>query len=213
MRSMDLTRLLPLNPVVLAHTDNLHGPGDAIIADEALEERAIEHADQFLGRLTTLCDKHGLPRGVDSFRFLLDIYAGIAHVELVQRTLDEHKARRSETLLTLESAFPILPGARPQAVCTRFQSHWMDVDQIVIEGTPEHWRIHDLKIGSLSQLGRSTSVGIGGEMFRRGGLLSQIKLRRLHMCMDLQMEVEYVGPRAEGERFLATVSGMAESSH
>lgn len=83
------------------------------------------------------------------------------------------------------------------------------VEEIEISGDPSRWRVHDIKIGNRSQSPRLFLPPIPGERFRKGGIMSELRLETCQLAMHFVLTVEYVGPLAEGEVFEATLVGTA----
>jgi hypothetical protein len=79
------------------------------------------------------------------------------------------------------------------------------VKEIEIDGDPSRWRVHDIKVGNRPQGQQAFRHPIPGERFRKGGIMSDLRLEACQTTMDFVMEVEYVGPLAEGEVFEATL--------
>jgi hypothetical protein len=83
-------------------------------------------------------------------------------------------------------------------------------DKIEIDGDPSRWRVHDIKVGNRSQGVENTfQPPIPGERFCKGGITRELRIEPCQTAMDFVIAVEYVGSLAEGEVFVADVSGIA----
>jgi hypothetical protein len=92
-------------------------------------------------------------------------------------------------------------------VVIRPQRYAYRVEEIEINGDPSRWIVRDIKVGKVSQ---TMNAGkIPGERFRKGGIMSELRLTTCLTAMDFVLDVEYVGPLPEGEVFSATLVGTA----
>ena len=71
------------------------------------------------------------------------------------------------------------------------------------------WRVHNIKVDNESQCAESFRHSIPGKRFRKGGIMSDLRLATCQPAMNFVMEVEYVGALAEGEVFEAALVGTA----
>ena len=79
-------------------------------------------------------------------------------------------------------------------------------EEIEIHGHPELWLVHEISVGNRHQaLGSRTPLK--GEGFRKGGIMSAIKLDLCQAAMHFAMTIEYIGSNPEGEPFEATAVG------
>jgi hypothetical protein len=95
----------------------------------------------------------------------------------------------------------VLVVARP-ALCP------FRADRIEIAGEPSRWRVHDIKVGARSQGPKNTfQPPIPGEHL--DAKIHELQIKPCQTVMDFVMAVEYVGPLADGEVFMAEVTGIA----
>ena len=101
--------------------------------------------------------------------------------------------------------FKLLVGARYQS---------FRPEDLAIHGDRARWIVHDFRIGNRRQFGLSSRVGpVPGTEFGPGGSCAHLVLETCHTTMDLMIEIEYVGPEADGEVFEATLVGTATDHH
>lgn len=150
----------------------------------------------------------------EMFSYVLEMYALSAREAVLEKERAEHAKNVRRTPMTLMSSdreyqpLRIKPGkvfsviGRPQHLAYR-------VEEIEIDGDPSRWCVHSIQVGNVPQGAQSFRHPIPGERFRKGGIMSDLRLDTCQTAMDFVMEVEYVGPLAEGEVFGATLVGTA----
>lgn len=98
---------------------------------------------------------------------------------------------------------------KPHTVRARPQRRGFRPEDFAIRGDRTRWLVHDIKIGNRSQFESICSAPIPGIEFGPNGVCAHLSLAPVHMGMDLELEVEYVGPEPEGEVFEASIVGTA----
>lgn len=166
-----------------------------------------------------------IPSTEEMLRLVLESMIAEARVLLMEKHRAEAEKRHAEIQAMSEQRLPmtlistdrdwkplrVRPGD-VVPVITRPQWHAFRVEEIEIHGDPSRWLVRDIKVGNQSQILRQGSLDpnpIPGERFRKGGIMSEIRLATCQTAMDLALMVEYVGPDAEGEVFGATLVGVA----
>jgi hypothetical protein len=103
----------------------------------------------------------------------------------------------------------IKPGA-VALVVNRPESCPFRADKIEIDGDPSRWCVHDIKIGNRSQGAKNAfQPPVLGNRFCESALTLELRIEPCQTAMDFVILVEYVGPLAEGEVFMADVTGIA----
>jgi hypothetical protein len=177
------------------------------IADvsEEMSEKALQRTATTLRKIIAVREKLELP--VDQLPVLIELYG--KHV-LALRAEAERAAAEKRMIrapLTLHSNKTLEPGVKHEVIL-RPQFVTYRVEDIAIEGDRNHWLVHDLKVGNRSQFLNKQGPARGTE-FGPGGILEHLRLETCQISMDFVMEVEYVGPRREGEVFKAAIVGTA----
>ena len=101
--------------------------------------------------------------------------------------------------------YKIKPGERRQ-ITARPQRVAFRPERLTIENA-ERWIVHDFKIGNRSQFAQSGDVP--GSIFDARIADATLSFETAQTAMDVTFDVTYIGPNAEGEQFLATVTGTA----
>jgi len=181
------------------------------ILDDAARKIALQRTLDVLRELDRI--RRGLELPPESLGHVLEVYTSSAREVALERERAEHAAARVRLPMTMTSIddegepLRIKPGevalviGRPPWLAYR-------VEEIEIGGEPSRWRVHDIRVGNASQCSGSTHP-IPGERFRKGGIMSEIRLHTCQTAMDFALLVEYVGPLTQGEVFEATLVGAA----
>ena len=182
------------------------------IFDEDIRQVALKRTTDVLRELDGI--RRALELPPEMFRYVLEMYALSAREAVLEKESAERAKNTNRTPMTLMSSdreykpLRIKPGqvfsviGRPQFCAYR-------VEEIEIDGDPSRWRVHNIKVGNVPQSQQSFRHPIPGERFRKGGIMSDLRLETCQTAMDFVMEVEYVGPLDEGEVFEATLVGTA----
>ncbi len=193
------------------------------ILDDATRKVAFQRTADVLRELDKIRRTLELP--LESFGQILEVYTSSARevvLEKAQAVLEaEREKERAEnekrsirapmTLMSSDREYKplrIKPGevfsviGRPQFCAYR-------VEEIEIDGDPSRWRVHDIKVGNMPQAQQQLRHPIPGERFRKGGIMSELRLATCQTAMEFVLAVEYVGPLPEGEVFEATLVGTA----
>jgi hypothetical protein len=188
-------------------------PSLPLILDEETRSKAIQRAEDTLGKIVQLCRKLNLP--LSSLPQVMELYATSAREIVVEKERAEAAARVDRLPMKMTSLdrewrpLRIKPGG-VTPVTVRPQWYAYRVEEIEIDGDPSRWRVHDVKVGNMSQfVSRTSPHPVPGERFRKGGIMSELRLATCQTAMDFTLDVEYVGPLAEGEVFEATLVGVA----
>lgn len=188
----------PYAPVVLA-------------LDDEMRAAALRRTQDTLRELVRICRDLDLP--ATALPQVVEIYAASAREVVVEKERAEAAARSHRLPMEMRSLgndlrpVRIRPGevygvtVRPQWLAYR-------VEEIEIDGDSSRWRVHGIRVGNQSQLA-GVVAPIPGERFRKGGIMSELRLDTCQTAMDFTLEVEYVGSLAEGEVFEATLVGLA----
>lgn len=180
------------------------------ISDE-MREKSLKRTAALLQALDKIRRTLELP--VEQLPIVIDTYskvvtALVAEAERVE--LAKHTSREPLTMQSTDTNYKplkILPGkitvvtARPQAVAFR-------PEDFAIHGDRSHWMVHDIRVGNRSQFVGKRGPAAGTE-FGPGGICEHLRLETCQTAMDLVMEVEYIGPEAEGAVFEATIVGTS----
>lgn len=145
---------------------------------------------------------------------VLDVYISSAREVALEKEHADFAARTLRAPMIMSShddAFrPLhIKPSRCAEVTARPQWLLYRVEEIEISGDPSHWRVHNIKVGNVSQSPHSFHVPIPGERFCKGGIMSELRLETCQIAMHFVLTVEYVGPLAEGAIFEATLVGTA----
>lgn len=184
--------------------------------DDSTRKAAFQRTEDVL----RVCDqiRRDLALPTELLGRILDVYIASAREVASEKEQADLAARTLRAPMVMSShdefhrPFYIKPGqcaeviARPQWLTYR-------VEEIEIHGDPSHWRVHDIKIGNRAQSPRSFHVPIPGELFRKDGIMSELRLEACHIAMYFVLKVEYVGPLTEGAIFEATLVGTAVRNH
>lgn len=189
-------------------------PSLPLIFDEETRQAALKHTEDTLTKLVEICRSLDLP--LTALPRVMELYASAA-CEVVAEKQRAEAAARADRLPTKMTSLDrewkplrIKPGV-VTPVTLRPQWRAYRVEEIEIDGDPSRWRVHDIKIGNVSQFTQFTNKShpVPGERFRKGGIMSELRLNTCQTAMDFTLDVEYVGPLAEGEVFEATLVGVA----
>jgi hypothetical protein len=180
-------------------------------APEEMRERALKRTADMLRKLdevrrTLELPVEQLPIVVETYgKMILALMAEADREELAKRTSREPITMRSET--RDYEPMKIKPG-KPFAVIVRPQCLAFRPEDLAIHGDRVRWMVHDIKVGNRSQFAGKRGPAPGTE-FGPGGILEHMRLETCQTAMDLVLEVEYIGPEADGEVFEATMVGTA----
>src|SRR4029077_15048469 len=182
------------------------------VLDEAMRKTALQRTEDVLRE----CDRinRDLKLPPEFLGRVVDVYIEATREVAAEKEQADLAARTLRAPMTMSShnkdgqPLSIKPG-QIQDVVERPQWLGYRVEEIEISGDPSHWRVHNIKIGNLSQSPRSFLVPIPGERFCKDGIMSNLRLDVCQTAMDFVLSVEYVGPFAEGEVFEATLVGTA----
>lgn len=184
-------------------------------ASLAVSERALSRTADVLQKLdkirrTLELPAEQLPIVIETYGAMIDGVTGeIAREERAKRTLRVPLTLQSETTdykpmkVCRGKVFTIL--VRPGFLSFRFED-------LAIHGDRTRWMVHDVKVGNRQQflrMGGSRSGPVAGTEFGPGGICAHLELETCQASMDLALEIEYVGPEADGELFEATLVGTA----
>lgn len=162
------------------------------------------------------CDqiRRSLELPAEALGRVLDVYISSAREVAFEKEQADLAARTLRVPMTMSShddrrrPLHIKPGEIAQVIeAPQWQSY--RVEEIEINGDPSRWRVHDIKVGNVSQAPRLLMPPIPGERFRKGGIMSELRLDACQIAMHFVLTVEYVGPEKEGEVFEATLVGTA----
>jgi hypothetical protein len=181
------------------------------LLDEETRKAALQRTRETLKGLVEISRDLDLP--ATSLPQVMEIYAASARDVVIESERADAAARSLRLPMEVRSLgsdyrpLCVRPGevyeviARPQWIAYQ-------VEDIEIDGDPARWRVHDIKVGFQSQVA-GTVTPIPGERFRKGGIMSELRLATCQTAMNFVLAVEYVGPLAEGEVFEATLVGLA----
>jgi hypothetical protein len=210
-------------------SNSLPFPQDLPILDEATREIAFKRTEHLLRELDKI--RRTLEWPPESIAQVIEVYTSSARAVALEAT---HAAFKAEQAAKNAACMPRLPmqmrslGTDRRPVCirpgeiyevvVRPQGGAYRVEEIEIDGDPSRWRVHEIKVGNESQLedrwvdsSKRSHSPIPGERFRKGGIMSDLRLRTCQTAMDFVLFVEYVGPVADGEVFEATLVGTSVS--
>jgi hypothetical protein len=183
-----------------------------LILDDSMRKTAFQRTADILQE----CDKIRLNLNLppEALGRILDVYISSAREVAIEKEQADLAARMQRVPMTIGShddrhqPFRILPHQVVQVIeCPQWPSY--RVEEIEINGDPTRWLVHEIKIGNVPQSPRLLLPPIPGERFRKGGIMSDLRLDVCQIAMHFVMAVEYVGPEAEGEVFEATLVGTA----
>lgn len=185
------------------------------LLDAESKQNALQRTEETLKGLLQICKGLGLsPTALPQILpQLLEVYAAAERSVFAENQLREMTALQTtrvpmemRSLGTDRRPVRVRPGeiydvlVRPQWAAYR-------VEEIVIEGDPSQWRVHDIIVGGRSQL--PNEGAISGVQFKKGGVMSDLRLAACQTAMDFVLRVEYVGLLPEGEMFEACLLGTA----
>lgn len=183
------------------------------ILDETARKAAFKRTADVLRECDQLRRKLKLPPA--ALGRILDVYTASALEVAHEKELADHAARTKRAPMTMSShddalrPLRIKPGEIVQVIaCPQWLTY--RVEEIEISGDPSRWRVHNIKVGNVQQSPRSLERPIPGECFRKGGIMSDLRLDKCQTCMHFVLTVEYAGPLEEGEVFEATIVGTGE---
>jgi hypothetical protein len=183
-------------------------PNDADVTDE-IREKALLRTTDMLRKLKEIHKTLELP--ADQFPIVIETYGKIVNGLIAEAAREALAKRTSREPLTLRSEnrdyqpMKVMPGKRFAVVCRPGPGSYRAED-FAIHGDRSHWMVHDVKVGNRSQFAGCRGPALGTE-FGPGGICEHLRLETCQMGMDLVMEVEYIGPEAEGAVFEATIVG------
>lgn len=189
-----------------------HSPSIPSIPDEDTRQVVLKRTAEVLRKLDEIRRLLKMPPGM--FSYVLEIYAASAREAVLEKERAESAKNVRRTPMKLMSSdreyrpLRITPG-KVFSVIGRPQHLTYRVEEIEIDGDPTRWRVHNIKVGNMSQGAQPFMHPIPGERFRKGGIMSDLRLEPCQTAMEFVMEVEYVGPLDEGEVFEATLVGTA----
>lgn len=180
-------------------------PSIPSVLDEDTRQVVLKRTADVLRELDGIRRSLELPP--EMLSYVLEMYAASAR----EAESAKNVRRTPMTLMSSDREYQplrIKPG-KVFSVIGRPQHLTYRVEEIEIDGDPAQWRVHNIKVGNVPQGAQSFIHPIPGERFRKGGIMSDLRLDICQTSMDFVMEVEYVGPLAEGEVFGATIVGTA----
>lgn len=186
------------------------------ILDDEMRKAAVQRTTDVLQACDQLRCSLKLP--TELLGRILDVYISSAREVVIEKDRADLAGRTLRVPMIMsshdEAYRPLLikPGLRIEVI-GRPQWLMYRVEEIEINGDPSHWRVHNIKVGNVSQSPHSFYVPIPGERFRKGGIMSELRLDKCLVAMHFVMEVEYVGPLDEGAVFEATLVGTATRNH
>jgi hypothetical protein len=197
--------IFPLSSYGLSRVAHESAFADLADLDEESRKKALTKTEATLKELVRVCRGSDVP--VSMLPQIIDLYTSCAREVVFERNRAEAAARVKRMPMTITSPSRIQRGkitpvfARPQ--CSAYR-----VEEIEICEHPNRWMIHEIRVGDRSQF-MSTPYPIRGEAFRQGGIMGDVRLDVGLTCQDFRIDVEYVGPVAEGEVFEAVIVGTA----
>lgn len=179
------------------------------ILDEAMRKLAFQRTANVLRELDQIRRKLKLP-----LERVLEVYGASSREVASEKEQEDRAARTLRVPMTMSSRdqmyqpLRIKPGMIAQVI---EHPQWPSyrVEEIEITGDPARWCVHGLQVGNHSQSPRLFKPPIPGKCFRKGGLMSELRLDTCQISTHFIMTVEYVGPLAEGEIFEAALVGTA----
>jgi len=190
-------------PLSLSGLGNIARESALADLDEEGRIAALTKTEATLKELVRVCRGSDVP--VSMLPQVIDLYTSCAREVVFERNRAEAAARVKRQPMTITSPSRIQRGkitrviARPQ--CSAYR-----VEEIEICENPSRWMIHEIRVGDRSQF-MSTPYPIRGEAFRKDGIMGDVRLDVCLTCQDFMIDVEYVGPVAEGEVFEAVAVG------
>lgn len=147
---------------------------------------------------------------------VLEVYAASAREAMIAKERAEqakHVQRLPMKMTSLDDlgVRRLIPPGRTVEVDGFPQWIAYRVEEIEIDGDPSRWLVHDIRVGNRTQRVQSADASrpFPGERFRKGGIMSELRLETCQTAMSFTLVVEYVGPISEGEVFEATIVGTA----
>jgi hypothetical protein len=194
----------------LFHSSSI--PSVPSVLDEETRQVVLKRTADVLRELDGIRRSLELPP--EMFSYVLEIYAASAREAVLEKERTERAKNVRRTPMALMSSDreyqPLrIKRGKVFSVIGRPQHLTYRVEEIEIDGNPARWRVHNIKVGNVSQGAESFRHPIPGERFRKGGIMSDLRFEPCQTAMDFVMEVEYVGPLDEGEVFEATLVGTA----
>jgi hypothetical protein len=194
------------------HPFNYQPSSSPPILDDVMRKAAFQRTADVLQECDEIRCRLALPP--EALGRILDVYISSAREVVAEKALADLAGRTLRVPMTISShdnsnrPLPIIPGQFAEVTAI---PQWLlyRVEEIEINGDPSHWRVHDIKIGYCSQSPHSILSPIPGERFRKGGIMSELRLEVCQIGMHFVLTVEYVGPLAAGEVFEATLVGTA----
>lgn len=179
--------------------------------DEEGRTAALSRTDATLKELVRICRASDVP--VAMLPQIVELYNASAREVVFERRRAEAAERVSRLMMTITSMDQCwkpmrLKRGETAEVITRPQCAAYRVEEIEILGDPNRWLVHEIKVGSRSQF-MKLPYPIRGEAFRKGGIMSDVRLNVCLTAMDFAVYVEYVGPVDDGEVFEAVCVGTA----
>lgn len=185
-------------------------PNIADLANDT-HESAKKRTAVILGELNEI--RRTLEMPADQFPIVIEMYK-IQVATLVAEAAREELAKRTRRLpITMRSENN---DGSPRKILTSQtvnvnawpQTSTFRPEDIAIHGDRSRWRVHDIKIGSVSQFASHRGPAPGSE-FGPGGILEHMRLATAQAGMTIVFVIEYIGPAPEGEVFEATLVGTA----
>lgn len=188
------------------------------LIDEDTRKVAVTRTEGVLQQLARLCRANDLP--VSLLPQVMELYA-VSSRQVAAEKFREQAAERSRRLpmsvistdrewkpLRIKSGRDGCGHDSVSRVVVRPQFLAYRVEEIEICGDPGRWLVHDIRVGNRSQR-MSATPPLPGSVFRKGGIMSDLRFETCQTGMDLSFDVEYVGPVPEGEVFEAVLVGTA----
>jgi len=176
---------------------------------EDVKKNALQKTADLLRDLDKIRRAQELPP--ESLGLILDLYASSTRDAIAEKQHANIKDDRIPMTMTSidgnDRPIPVKPGKITQ-VTERPLNYKYRVEEIEINGDPSRWLVHDIQVGHMSQFANAPRP-VPGEQFRKGGIMSGLRLTACETMMDFTLIVEYIGPFSEGEVFSATIVGTA----
>lgn len=178
------------------------------VLDEDGRKRAFLRTAHVLRELDQIRRTLEMPPA--ALEHVLAVYVSSAREVALEREQAALAARTLRAPMTMSSGIRIVPGQTAQInELPQWESY--RVEEIKIHGDPSRWRVFDIKVGNRPQSPTLFLRPIPGECFRKGGIMSELRLETCQRAMYFSLTIEYVGPVPEGEIFEATIVGTAVS--
>jgi hypothetical protein len=185
-------------------------PNIADVADD-IRDKAVKRTAETLRMLVEVRRSLELP--VDQLPIVIETYGKMVLALLAEADRQELAKRTQRLPLKLRSEdhnepVKIRPG-KTFKVLIHSQVLSFRPEDLAIHGDRSRWLVHDIMVGNRSQILGKHRGPVPGTEFGPGGILEHLRFDTLQISMDFVLDVEYVGPEADGEVFEATVVGIS----